>query len=260
MNNTGHRSTERVLDILELLSQNSSGYSLTEISASLNAPKSSLFPIIHTMQDRNFLRLDTSSNKYRIGSQAYLTGSAYKSDRPIYDIIKDNMKTLVANCHETCHLGIISGDSVLYIAKIESENTIMLRSHVGQRLPAYCTGIGKALIYPLTRHQLQLLYPNGLTAYTSTTITSFEQLCTELEEVKKTGYAYENSELTEGIRCIAVPLCNGNSIIAATSIAIPAYRATPEKLDEIRTLLADYKNTVEYSMRQLNITDNSYLI
>lgn len=260
MNNTGHRSTERVLDILELLSQNSSGYSLTEISALLNAPKSSLFPIIHTMQDRAFIRLDTASNKYRIGSQAYLTGSAYKSDRPIYDIIKNNMQKLVDCCHETCHLGILSGDSVLYIAKIESENAIMLRSHIGQRLPAYCTGIGKALIYPLGKKELEQLYPNGLTAYTPTTITSFDLLCEELEEVAKTGYAYENSELTEGIRCIAVPLCNGNSIIASTSIAIPAYRATPEKLEEIRTVLDDYKEAVECSMKQLNITDNSYLI
>ncbi len=260
MSNNGHRSTERVLDILKLLSQNSSGYSLTEISTLLAAPKSSLFPIIHTMQNRGFIQLETTSGKYRIGPQAYLTGSAYKSDRPIYDIIKSNMQKLVDSCHETCHLGILSGDSVLYIAKIASENAIMLRSHIGQRLPAYCTGIGKALIYPLSKNELQQLYPNGLTAYTPTTITSFDCLCKELEEVKRSGYAYEYSELTEGIQCVAVPLCNGDSIIASTSIALPIYRATPEKLQEIKLLLDEYKEVVEHSMQQLNINDNSYLI
>ncbi len=254
-----HRSTSRVLDILEQLALRKEGMTLTELAQLLSAPKSSLFPIIHTMEQRGFLISDASS-RYRIGPHAYLTGMNYENPVPMHSIIQEKMREIVAQCQETCHLGILAGPDVLYVAKIDSPLPIALRSKVGNRLPAYCTGVGKALIYPLSMAQLQALYPNGLTRYTSNTLTDIHKLYLELQEVKKTGFAYEYSEVTEGVQCIAVPLKRNGQILASLSICIPSFRSTPDKREEICQLLKSSQRELELRLEEYQIESSLFII
>lgn len=261
MNNISseHRSTSRVLDILVLLSKNPEGYTLAEISRELNAPKSSLFPIIHTMEARNFLQLNSETSKYCIGQQTYLAGSSYVSSRPVYNFIQNELNFLTKECLETCHLGVLSGSNVLYLAKKEAINPIMLRSHTGQQLPAYCSGIGKALLTGCTEEALDALYPEPLTAYTANTITHLDLLKQELENARKTGFAYENAELTEGIACIAIPLRFQKKVIAAISICYPQFRSSEELLLKFQKLLLQVQEEIEHYFLEFHIDDSRYL-
>ncbi len=260
MNNTEHRSTSRVLDILELLSQKRAGYTMAEISRYLDAPKSSLFPILHTMEARGFLRLDNTSQRYCIGQQAFLTGSAYESTRPVYDYISGLMDGIVKECQETCHLGILTGSSILYIAKKEAPNPIMLRSHIGQRLPAYCTGIGKALLSRHSREEIATMYPEPWERYTANTLPDLNSLFQELDKTRETGFAYEWAELTEDICCVAVPLCCQEKVIAALSVCVPQFRAAEDVLARIRDLLAESRSDAEHYFEEFHIYDSSYLL
>ena len=76
---TPHNATTRVLDILELLAANSGGMTLTELAKSMNAPKSSIFPIVHTLENRGFLFRNPETGKYFIGQQTYLVGGTYEN-------------------------------------------------------------------------------------------------------------------------------------------------------------------------------------
>ena len=149
---------------------------------------------------------------------------------------------------------------MLFVAKIDSPLPIALRSKVGNRLPAYCTGVGKALIYPLSMAQLQALYPNGLTRYTSNTLTDIHKLYLELQEVKKTGFAYEYSEVTEGVQCIAVPLKRNGQILASLSICIPSFRSTPDKREEICQLLKSSPRELELRLEEYQIESSLFII
>ena len=257
---TAHRSTLRVLEILTLISRSKNGYTLSDLSRLLSAPKSSLSPIVHTMEKEQYLTLDVETGQYRIGKNTYFAGCAYETSHTSLDYIRTCMKQLVLKCGETCHLGILSGGSTLYIAKTESDNPITLRSRVGQTLPAYCTGLGKALLSDYTKKELEQLYPDGLTMYTPTTITDIETLYQVLQETRKTGFAYEHSELTEGIMCIAVPLRNNGKIIAASSICIPTYRASEEKQETVRILLQEFKQKIEKNFSDFHIMDVDALL
>lgn len=259
MQTTQHRSTSRVLDILEQLTIHKNGLSLTELAQILDAPKSSLFPIVHTMEQRGFLMSDADS-RYRIGPHTYLTGMSYESPAPMHSIIQEKMRQIVHQCQETCHLGILSDSDVLYVAKIESPQPIALRSKVGNRLPAYCTGVGKALLYPLTFEELKALYPDGLSRYTSNTITDFKKLYEELKEVADTGFAYEHAEATEGVECIAVPLRRNGQVLASLSICIPAFRSTVEKRAEICALLKDAQRDLEFRLEEFHVDSNLFII
>ena len=140
-----HRATARVLDILESLSGSEEGLTLTELSQALDAPKSSLFPIVHTLEERRYLRQDDGTGRYTMGPRALVLGAAFSADRGLAPITQV-MKEVASKCQETCQMGILDQDRVLYVAREDSPQPIRLISWVGTRLPANATAVGKALL------------------------------------------------------------------------------------------------------------------
>ena len=259
MKEQNHRSTSRVLDILEILAH-SEGMTLTELSKVMNAPKSSLFPIIHTMEERHFIQWDTSDSRYKIGYQTYLVGSMFKGDNPLTEYINNIMKDITAACQETCNLGMLSGSLATYLAVCESPNPVGYRAYVGVKFPAYCSGIGKALLLNKTKEELKQMYPEGLERRTANTITDFDQLYNQLQSAKLEGFTYEDAEAREEIYCVAVPLCNEADIVAALSVSVPRYRLTDEKIEIIKKCLGTARKNVEQYLVQFHIKDGWELV
>ena len=135
-----HRATARVLDILESLSGSEEGLTLTELSQALDAPKSSLFPIVHTLEERRYLRQDDGTGRYTMGPRALVLGAAFSADRGLAPITQV-MKEVASKCQETCQMGILDQDRVLYVAREDSPQPIRLISWVGTRLPANATAV-----------------------------------------------------------------------------------------------------------------------
>ena len=120
MATTEHRPTERVLDILELLSNSEDGMTLTELSKALNAPKSSIMPLVHTMTARNFIYMQKNTLRYFIGVATYSVGITYNNRKTSLQFIQQEMSNITTQTNETCQLGIQSRNMVLYIAKKRS--------------------------------------------------------------------------------------------------------------------------------------------
>jgi DNA-binding IclR family transcriptional regulator len=253
-----HRPTARVLDILELLASTNAGYTLTETANAINAPKSSILPIIHTLCDRNFLALNNITAKYIIGINAFIVGSACLKNMDILSLLKSEMQHIVDATSETCQLGILAnGIEVLYLIKIDSPEPLRLVSFVGKQLPAYCSAIGKVLISQYSLEQLHKAYPNGLRPMTANTITDFIALYNELEAIRKTGIATEIGESNIDSQCLSVPLKKDNHIVAAISVSMPTYRATPKKLELIKVQLFKAQQKIEGIFHDLNIDSHT---
>ena len=201
-----HRSTVRVLSILLALSNNPDGLTLAELSQQLAAPKSSLFPIVHTMADQNFASYNEVTQKYSIGLNAYLTGIAYMETHNIFERLQEEMKSIVNQCSEICQLGILDHSDVLYLAKVDSPEPIRLSSSIGKRLPAYCTSLGKSLLCECTKEELEVLFPNPLIPFTPNTVKSVDELYKQLLVVRTTSIAIERGETHPDISCISTPL------------------------------------------------------
>lgn len=252
-----HRPTERVLDILELLSTNGNGLTLTELSKALNAPKSSIMPLVHTMTTRKFIYMNPENFKYFIGIAAFSVGSSYTNHIDALEFIKAEMKHIVSESDETCQLGIQNRSNLLYIAKEDSSQPIRLVSYVGKQLPLYCTAIGRAILADMEPEEIHALYPDGLTEFTPHTITKWPSLLKELEETKKRGYALEHEESTPDVHCVGISLRNQGTIFAALSVSIPSYRFSEEKLQSVIELLKESKKTLEASFSSGLIDLNS---
>ena len=248
-----HKPTLRVLNILRAVSQAQEGLSLTELSAQIGSPKSSLFPIVHTLTEEGFLTLQPAASRYRLGIAAFETGQKYVEQMDILQQIRSEMRRIVQTCYETCHFGILEQGDVLYLLKEDSPEPIRMVSSVGKRLPAYGTGIGKALLSGYTASRLKTLYPDGLTAMTPFTITDFDVLANQLKQAAAEGIAYEREESNLHIQCVAVPLQNNGKTVAALSVAIPTFRADEEKLGLAKRLLMESKQRLDRLLQSANI-------
>lgn len=248
-----HRATARVLDILECLSAASDGMTLTELAQALGAPKSSLFPIVHTLEERQYLQQHSGTTRYTIGPSSLVLGTAYASNSGMAAFI-DVIKKVVATCQETCQFGVLDQGNVLYIAKEDSPEAIRMISRVGNRLPANATAIGKALLSGLTNDEIRALYPDGLPRLTNHTITDMDTLLTEVDTVRRGDIATEREESTPQLACWALPLHRDGKVFAALSVSVPLFRCEPKKISLIYHSLQEAKTKMEQLAEMQNFS------
>lgn len=246
-----HMPTMRVLLILEALAAENKGISLTNLSEKTGILKGTIFPILKTLVEERYISYDVSTQRYYLGiSCAILSRSLF--DRSYWlNMVHKEMNDIVNKCNEVCQMGILDGADVLYINKVQAKQTVQLVSHIGTRLPAVYSALGKAIICKYTDQQILDLYPDGFTPLTPYSITSIEQLRQQLDDVEKNGFAVDNREVNEETVCYAVALRQRSKTIAAISISIPVFRVTKDKINDITRTLLDARERIEQELNTL---------
>lgn len=213
--------------------------SLSQMSAKLQISKSTLHGIVSTLVDVGFVVQEQQTGRYRLGTRLFEIGSAICNQWNVRKIAYPLIQQIVAEIDETVHMAVLDGGEVLYINKQESTNSVRIVTDIGVKLPAHCTGLGKALLSGLGMLELQrLIKQKGLTKHTETTITDPDELWKELEKIRRLGYAVDEQEFVEGLRCVAVPIYNhSGEIISALSISGPVSRMRAEKFSLCRDSL-----------------------
>jgi DNA-binding IclR family transcriptional regulator len=168
------------------------------------------------------------------------------------DFVKKELNSLVMRFDETCYFGILEGADVLYIEKSESTNPLRMLVDTGRRLPAYATGIGKALLVGKSEDELRALYPQGLRPLTERTVTDINKLSEELKAARLSGYVEEIEESTAHIRCYGAPIMKSGNVIAAISIAIPTFRFNSDKGHDIRLALTASAKRIGDALEKTN--------
>lgn len=245
MNNKEHRSTKRVIDILsQIADSENQGVSLAELSSKLDAPKSSLFPILYTLKEYNLINYHKATCKYTMGYKTYELGNAFVKDGTVNAAILDIMHDITRQSRETCFFGELIEGNVFYLFKTDSPESLRMVSP-GKTLPAYSSGIGKALLSDMSLEDLQKLYPGKLEPITPNTITDLNILAQQLQKIRVQGIAFEKEESTQFIQCIAIPIRRNGKVRAALSVAIPVFRYSNEKEAMIIGLLKQAQIRIE---------------
>ncbi len=243
-----HNPTLRVTEVLNLLCKNPSPMRLSDISRELNMPKSTLLPILQTLVNCQSIGKD-GADRYFPGFALLTLGTAARTAYGPSDFIREHLKTLVERFQETCYYGIPEGSNVLYMEKIDSPQPLRMLTEIGRRLPAYATGLGKALLMDSTKEQLAELYAAGMEPLTEKTITNPEVLYAQLQEAKRLGYTWETEESTSHIRCFAVPVRQNGKIAGAVSIAIPVFRYRESENSAIIQALKETAKAIETGLQ-----------
>jgi DNA-binding IclR family transcriptional regulator len=243
------KSADRALAILELLS--TGPRRMTDIAEQLALPLSSVHGLLATLVHRGFAEFDAVSRTYGLGLKAWTVGQGYQGHRDIAGVALPLMEQLAQDTGETVQLAKLDGLDNVYIAIAESPQPMKLVSAVGMRLPAYATGIGKALLAGLPEKELaRRLRSVSLRRFTEHTIGEVSGLVAELAGVRRDGYATDDQEYVIGCRCVAVAVRDGaGDVVAAMSVSAPTPRCGPHWTVETHARLAETVAALEGRLR-----------
>lgn len=214
-----NRSVKRSIDILKLVSESKEGVSLGEIQSNLEIPKSSAFDIIQTLLATNMIDvLESDTKRYKIGLEAHIIGSNYKSD--LIEISKEYLKKLADLLGKTVFLGILDSGEIKYLNKLEPERAVFTIARLGSKNPIHCTSLGKAIMaYKNVEEVKGILKSRGMKSFTKNTITDIETYLEELNNVRKKGYSIDDREVEEIMLCIGAPIFDtkGDAVAAISA-------------------------------------------
>ncbi|HEX3175449.1 MAG TPA: IclR family transcriptional regulator [Methylomirabilota bacterium] len=223
----GHRAANRVVDILELLARNDDGLALREVSAELEAPKSSLLPLLRALAARGYVA-QGRAGEYRLGVAAVELGAASAGHRGLAEVARPALLELARRTGETVFLSTLASDAqaVVYVDKVESDQVIRYAAGVGDRRPLHATSSGKAILAFLTPARREdILRTLPLTRHTDRTITALSTLRSALDDVRRAGVALSVDEMVRGASGVAAPVLDRAAVVAgACTIGGPTDR------------------------------------
>lgn len=228
------QSIERAFQLLDVISNHPEGIQVTRLSEQVGLSKSTVHRLLMTLVNLNYIYQDPESEKYKMGYRIISLARHAMNSIEIIPIAKPHLQRLSADVNETIHLCIEDQGEVMYVDKIESNQTIRMYSRVGSRAPMYCTGVGKILLSGMSEEDYEKTVASiEFIKKTEATIGSREELDREIKRVKSQQYALDNIENEAYIRCIAAPIYDNNGkIIASFSISGPTSRITMERVNE----------------------------
>ncbi|NLJ80968.1 MAG: IclR family transcriptional regulator [Firmicutes bacterium] len=213
--NKYHVSTiQRAVDVLNLFRE-SEKLSFTQMLDSLEYSKSTLFRVLHTLEENRYLSRD-KHGWYELGTSIFVLGNRVSQANQLKKVAGPHMKKLSWENNLAVHLGILDRLEVIILDKCDPPNNIKMVSRAGATVPAHCTGQGKTLLAYSSLNVIKTIVSKyGLTRYTENTIVTLPALLKELEKIKERGYALDKSEHERHIRCVCLPILNQNNQIEA---------------------------------------------
>ncbi len=234
------RAVSRALSILELIADSRNGLSNSDLSRRLKIPKSSASYILRELERRDYVRRDRSG-KYRLGLKVMSLASTVSFHSDVREAAKPVMEEFLRKSRlPEVHLAVLDNGRAVYIEKLEDESSfIKMDIWVGHRLPVHTTAIGKALVAFLPREKvLEILRIRGMEKKTKRTITSPQKFLQEIEKVRKEGFAVDDEENSEGVRCVASPVFDAfGNIVAAFGTSSVTLHIDNTRLPKIAELV-----------------------
>jgi len=229
----GAQVVDRVVDILETFTWLGPELGVSDISRALDLKKATTHRLLASLRRRGVVEQDGRSRRYRLGLKLWELGQLATTQVDWLERIRPLLQQLTDRVGETTHLAVLNDGQVLYVDKVESTRSLRMPSQVGRRLPAHCTGVGKALLAFLPEEVVRtLIERRGMPSFTPGTITDPTVLEQELALIRARGYSIDNEEIEEGLVCIGAPVRDHTSrVVAAVSIAGPSSRVRPETIE-----------------------------
>jgi DNA-binding IclR family transcriptional regulator len=232
---------DKTFQIIDLLAQNPRGLRLSEMSAELGLPSSSIHHILSMLRSSDYVDQDSDNKRYRLGFKFLVISSTILDNLDIRRTAYIHLRQLHQKVNETVNLTILRNGQVTFIDKIQKVGGLSLDTYIGFSTAPHAAASGKVLLSEMNAHEIESIYRSpSLKTFGKNTITTLSQLLKELEEVRRQGYAIDNEEYYEGVRCVAAPVRASSKVVAAVSVTGSIFTLTMDRINkEIVGLVKD---------------------
>ena len=233
------QAIERAVAILSTFSAEEPELGVTELADRLELHKSTVHRFLVNLEAAGFVERNRHTARYRLGLRIFELGGLVLQQMNLWDEALPFLEGLVRDSGETGHLAVLDGGEAVYIEKVEARRALRIPSAIGRGYPAHATSLGKLLLAHLEpRASDALISERGLHRCAPNTMTDPDRLREELARIRRQGYAVDDEEYEEGLRCIGAPIVgHTGQVVAAIGIGGPVTRVTPTRIAELAELV-----------------------
>ncbi|WP_222913203.1 IclR family transcriptional regulator [Natrinema sp. SYSU A 869] len=242
------KAAKVTLEIVDTLRQ-LNGAGVSEIAQQLDKPTSTVYDHLQTLEREEYLVKE--GDKYYISTRFLQLGNQARSRKKVFEISRPEVDELAEKTGEHANLMIEEHGLGVFLYKARGSDAVQLDTHAGMRVPLQTTALGKTIMAFRSRSEVEgVLDQHGLPKVTENTISDPDELFNRLDQIRERGYAYDDEERVNGMRCVAAPITNDDGrAIAAVSISGPKSRMQEERFtNEIPERILRCANVIEVNL------------
>jgi IclR family transcriptional regulator, acetate operon repressor len=220
------QSLDRGLAILEAVAESSEPVPLKQLTDLIGIDRSSVFRLANTLRQRRFLANPNGSKDYILGPTAWRLSRKYGRS-VLGTFFHEHLRALTTKLGETSHLAVRESGQALFIDHhTPTGQVVSVSGQTGEFVPLYCTAHGKALLADTDLEGLKTVLGKApLHVYSKNTVVSLAKLAKTCAQIRVDGFAYDEGEYVEEVRCVAAPIRDVNGeIVASVGISAPFTR------------------------------------
>jgi DNA-binding IclR family transcriptional regulator len=231
----------KALDVLDMVASHGRPVRFSDLLAQSDYPKATLYRLLQTLTHQGMLVMDPDQGTYALGVRLVRLAHAAWAQSSLAPIARPYLDELAEKTGETIHLAQLDMGQVLYVDKRNAAKPVEMFAQAGKVGPAYCTGVGKAMLAYLSPEALEAaLARQSFHRHTDQTLDTPEKLIAELQAIRARGHAFDREEHEKGIICCAVPiLSRAGRVLGALSVTSTTARTTLEALEAQSGLTKD---------------------
>lgn len=222
---------DKALVVLDQLTRSARPIGLAEVAELVELPRQTVHRILQQLARAQLILRAPQKDRYVVGPALTRLSVQALSSLNTATPVRAVLETLVEETGETCNVGILDQDEIVYIERMDGPSPLRLQLQIGSRVPIHCTAIGKLLV--ATQHKnvrTRILNARTLRRFTNNTLTSAGALESEFAKIRSEGYSFNNEEYVAGLTALAVAVPgHNNRAIAALAVHAPSTRMDLEK-------------------------------
>ena len=239
------QSIGKMMDLLGCFSTVYRHLSLAQLATTSGLPRPTAHRMLSSLREIGFIEQDARNGSYRLGVRLFELGSLALANMDLMREAKPFIDRLSRLADESVHLGVFNGFEVIVVEREEPTDRPTRSVQPSEASPAYCTGVGKAVLAFQKPEVIERIIENGLKSFTTNTITAPDHLRAELDQIRTRGYAIDNSEHQIWVRCVAAPIRNASAhVFAALSVTGAADRMTDDRIHQLAPLVIQTADTI----------------
>jgi DNA-binding IclR family transcriptional regulator len=225
-------TTGDLLNLVEQLS-NFDQIGVTRLARHLGVPVPTAYRMLRALERAGYVEQLAESKEYRLTLKLFELGSRVASRTTLRDLAAVEVERLARQAGLASNVSVLVEGEVLYLVQVKTEELLAVSLTPGSRAPATCTAMGKAMLAADFRMARSIVGPGPYPRRTEYSLTSYEELFTELAEIQRLGYAVDRQELNLGVWCVAAPIPGGKQTQPA-AVSVSAYRSHLDAAEEER--------------------------
>ncbi len=223
-------TTGDLLNLVEQLS-NFDRIGVTRLARHLDVPAPTAYRMLRALEQTGYVEQLPESKEYRLTLKLFELGSRVASRTTLRDLAAVEVERLAQQSGLATNVSVLVGGDVLYLAQVKTEELLAVNLTPGSRAPATCTAMGKAMLAVEFRNVRNVVGPGPYPRQTEHSITTYEELVTELAKIQRLGYAVDRQELNLGVWCVAAPILGVRQTQPA-AVSVSAYRPQLDEAEE----------------------------